>query len=380
MIRVLNVNHTLDPVKGGGTAERTRQMSRFLARAGVQCTVLAGASEFASADAAVTANLSFVTVPLLSRRFFIPLISGSALRRLVGEADVIHLMGHWSVLNALVYRVARQLRKPYVVCPAGALPIYGRSRLLKRLYNLIAGNRIVRNAKVRIAITDEEVGHFSAYGVAPQDVQIIPNGVDADDGADADPAAFRMKFGLGRQPFVLFMGRLNSIKGPDLLLTAFCALKNRFPDLHLVYAGPDGGMLRQLEEKVRAEGMAQRVHFLGYVGGTDKASAYCAASLLAIPSRQEAMSIVVLEAGIRKTPVLLTDQCGLNSVSTAGGKVVPATVEGIQHGLEELFGEPQALKPRGEALCDFVRENYLWSSIVTAYVTLYERLLHKSAA
>ncbi|MDB5825052.1 MAG: putative glycosyl transferase, group 1 family protein, partial [Herminiimonas sp.] len=166
-MHVLNVNHTLDPVTGGGTAERTIKMSQFLARAGVTCKVLAGSAGFDAARFPPQEKLRFVTVPLLSKRFFIPLISGARLRRLVDEADVIHLMGHWSLLNALVYRAARRLGKPYVVCPAGALPIYGRSRLFKRLYNLIVGNKLIRNASAKIAITEAERDHFRSYGIAP---------------------------------------------------------------------------------------------------------------------------------------------------------------------------------------------------------------------
>ena len=379
-MRVLNVNHTLDPVTGGGTAERTLQMSLHIARAGIYCTILSGKSSFDVATATTPEKLHFVTTPWISKRFFVPLLSWSKLRRLVEEADIIHLMGHWSVINASVYLFARWLRKPYVLCPAGALPIYGRSRLLKHFYNLVVGNRIVRNANAKIAITQDEVAHFNSYGVSSQDVRIIPNGVDADDYGDAAPGAFRTKFGLAEHPFVLFMGRLNSIKGPDLLLAAFCVIKDRFPDLHLVFAGPDDGMRPLLMAATQSAGIAERVHFAGYIGGPDKASAYRAASLLAIPSRQEAMSIVVLEAGIRKTPVLLTDQCGLNIISAHGGNVVPATAEGIAQGLLEMFSDPQSLKSRGESLCKFVRAHYLWGSIVQSYIGLYKQLLNKPAA
>lgn len=374
-MRVLNVNHTLDPVHGGGTAERTFQMSRFLASRGVECTVLTSAAGISPVRAAALADVNVVAVPVLWHRFSIPRVSLPLLNDLVSAADIVHLMGHWSPLNAMVYWAARRAGKPYVICPAGALPIYGRSRVLKRLYNVIAGKRIVRNASACIAISPDELDHFTAYGVAAHKVRVIPNGINPDDYADGDASTFRAKFAVGKHPFVLFMGRLNHIKGPDLLLRAFCALKNDFPEFHLVFAGPDGGMLKSLQDMTRGEGMMERVHFVGYIGGADKASAYRAASLLAIPSRQEAMSIVVLEAGITKTPVLLTDQCGLNDVAGFGGKVVPSTVEGIRKGLSEMLAEPASLAAKGERLGAFTRERYLWGSIVEAYISLYEQLL-----
>jgi glycosyltransferase involved in cell wall biosynthesis len=139
-------------------------------------------------------------------------------------------------------------------------------------------------------------------------------------------------------------------------------------------------MLSDLRGKVHDQGLADRVHFLGYLGGSDKAAAYAAAGLLAIPSRQEAMSIVLLEAGIRKTPVLLTDQCGMNIVAEFGGKVVASTAYGLTCGLQEMLSDAEDLKRRGEQLADFVRTHYLWNSVVLAYIAQYDALLGKRAA
>ena len=74
-------------------------------------------------------------------------------------------MGHWTILNALVYVICRRTRTPYVVCPAGSLPIFGRSKAIKRLYNWLVGRRIIGDAARCIAISVEEIEHFSDYGV-----------------------------------------------------------------------------------------------------------------------------------------------------------------------------------------------------------------------
>ena len=378
-MRVLNVNHTLDSVHGGGTAERTFQISRFLARAGVDCTVLTTAAGMDPRRTAELAGVTVVAVPLLFRRFFVPRPALAEFHRLVSHADVVHLMGHWTLLNAVIYWFSRRLRKPYVVCPAGALPIFGRSRLLKQLYNRVVGRSIVQNASACVAITEDEIAHFAQYGVTADRIRVIPNGINAEDFSKSDPEGFRARFGLGSHPLVLFVGRLNPIKGPDLLLQAFLMVKNRFPDHHLVFAGPDGGMLGTLRQTTRAAGMDDRVHFIGYLGGMDKASAYRAATLLAIPSRQEAMSIVALEAGINGVPVLLTDRCGFNAVEGRGGKVVGATAEDIATGLGELLAAPAKLKEMGKSLNEFTRERHLWGTVVRGYITLYDQLTSRGS-
>lgn len=375
-MKILNVNHLLDPVTGGGTAERTFQMSRFLAEAGTDCSILTTDIGLTAERMDALQGIEVLAFSCLSKRFYIPRCSYRQIRKLIQGVDIIHLMGHWTFLNAIVYFIARRLRKPYVVCPAGALPIYGRSKVFKSIYNLVVGKRIMDNAAGYIAITADELPQFQTYGIDPDRVVIIPNGVDGTDYISSDDSGFRKKYGLGSEPFILFVGRLNSIKGPDLLLKAFAQLKDQTKDFHLVFVGPDGGMLTELKQSVAAFGVADRVHFIGYLGGVDKAQAYCAADLLVIPSRQEAMSIVALEAGISATPVLLTDQCGFDEVaSVGGGKVVTASVEGLQQGLLELLKNPHRLIIMGENLKKYVSEHFAWNSIVNNFLKLYRQLI-----
>jgi glycosyltransferase involved in cell wall biosynthesis len=175
------------------------------------------------------------------------------------------------------------------------------------------------------------------------------------------------------------MGRLNPIKGPDLLLEAFCSIAHKHPELHLVFAGPDGGLLGSLQKMTQERGLADRVHFIGYIAGRDKVEAYRAADLLVIPSRQEAMSIVVLEAGIVGTPVLLTNRCGFDEVATVGGgQVVAATAIDLAAGLDSLLADRTALKAMGERLQARVRQNFTWEVIVGRFQDLYQLILART--
>lgn len=378
-MRVLNVNTMLDPVSGGGTAERTFQLTRSMARAGTECAVLTLDGSLAPERVESLAEARVLTLPLLWGRYDVPKVSFSSLekvRAVVEGSDVVHLMNHWSLLNAMVYLLARRLGKPYVVCPAGALPIYGRSKRLKMVYNRLVGNGIIRNAAGHVAITAGEIPHFEAYGVEAGRVSVIPNGVDPADYRAKDDAGFRQRHGLGAAPFILFVGRLNRIKGPDLFLEAFALAKDELPGHLLVFAGPDEGMLPELRRTVAGSGLGDRVRFVGYLRDEEKSRAYHAADLLVVPSRQEAMSIVALEAGICGTPVLLTDRCGFDEVGSAdGGRVVPASVEGLRTGLVELLGDPARLAWMGENLRRLAQDRYTWDSAVEEYLKLYERIL-----
>lgn len=379
-MKILNVIMSLDPINGGGTAERTFQISKFLAKAGVGCTVLTTNLGLTPERIKSLDGVDVIPLPCLFKRFYIPKFSYREIKHIVESVDIVHLMGHWALINALVYFVARRLKKPYVVCPAGELPIYGRSKFLKMFFNKIIGKKIILNAKKHIAISTNEIIQFQTYGVNLDKISVIPNGIDPEQFVRHDDQNFRSKFGLGAHPFILFVGRLNYIKGPDLLLKAFCNIKDVLQDYHLVFVGPDEGLLSSLKKIAAAYDIEDRVHFIGYLGGDNKSQAYYASELLVIPSRQEAMSIVVLEAGITGTPVLLTVQCGFMDIERSdGGLVVESSVNALQLGLIELLKNPAELKKRGGNLKKYINDHFSWEIIIDKYQKVYKEILNKYA-
>lgn len=377
-MKVLNVFMSLDPITGGGGTERTVQMSLFLAKNAIECNILTTDYGLTSERIKALGGVNIIALPCLFQRFYVPKFSYKQLKDIIRSVDIVHLMGHWTFLNALVYIVLHALKKPYLICPAGTLPIYGRSKIIKMFYNWLIGNKIILNAKGYIAVTKGEVPQFQSYGVSSSKISIIPNGINPSEFKEADTIGFRKKYGLGDKPFIMFMGRLNHIKGPDLLLEAFCNIKDDLKDYDLLFVGPDGGMLSSLKDTVMKLKVDKRVHFISYLGGIDKSQAYHAADVLVIPSRQEAMSIVVLEAGATGTPVLITDQCGFNEVSSInGGMVTRATIEGLQEGLINILKDTVKLKSMGENLYQYTLQNFSWDVIINKYIDLYENAIGK---
>lgn len=377
-MNVLNVCSNFDPVYGGGEAERTFQMTRFLNLAEASCRVLTIDTGLSEQRKQSLGEGAVIALPCLLRRFYVPKVSFAYIKRLIDESDVIHLIGHWTILNALVYLAVRKSQKPYVFCPAGALSIFGRSVVLKKIYDYVVGAKIVQNASACIAITTAERDYFISLGVDPEKIMVLPNGVAESDFVSQNTYAFRKKYMLGDRPFILFVGRLNLIKGPDLLLEAFCSIKDKIRDVDLVFAGPDGGLLKQLRLLAESQGMKDRIHFVGYLGGAEKSDAYHAAQLLVVPSRQEAMSIVAIEAGICGTPVLLTDQCGFDQIEEIGGGwVVAASVEGVKQGLLKVMRQRELLKPAKLNIRKLVKEYFTWDTVVHSHINLYY-LLNKA--
>jgi glycosyltransferase involved in cell wall biosynthesis len=377
-MRVLNVVSVLSGREGGGNAERTVQLSRALAERGTTCTVLTLDIGDPLGRFGQLAGARLVVARCLNRRFQIPWPAWHLVRELVGQADVVHLMGYWSLLGVMVQATARKEGVPYVICPAGALPLFGRSQWFKRFFNLVFGQRLIKRANGWIAVTRSELPDFAAYGVSQDRVVVIPNGVVESDleipeGTDIHWAS---DIPLGRR--LLFMGRLNSIKGPDILLEAFGRVAALFPDVQLVFAGPDEGMGAMLERQAYALGLGDRVKFAGYVSGIAKAAAYRAACLLVIPSRLEAMSIVAVEGGVCGTPVLMTDQCGLDDLrEVEPGLVVPASADGLAAGLILALEDPGRLVDWGKRWQALVRERFLWRDLGRQFEVQLERIARR---
>jgi glycosyltransferase involved in cell wall biosynthesis len=379
-MRVLNVVSIFSAREGAGNAERTAQLTRAIQSGDVSCTVLTldiGRPEDRVAD---IAGASLIVLPCLSSRFQIPRGGWRKVVAAVRDSEVVHLMGYWTVLGAMAYLAARRHGVPYVVSPAGALPIFGRSRWLKRIYNLIVGRSLIRHASGWIAVTTAEFPHFEAYGIPRSRVTVISNGVWESDFPMGDGDEFFRATGISRGPFVLFVGRLNPIKGPDLLLEAFGQLAEEFPEFRLVFAGPDEGMQAVLEARIRDLGLSDRVIFCGFVSGQMKMAAYKAARLLVVPSRSEAMSLVAVEAGICGTPVLMTDQCGLNELGKVSpGLIVAASIDGLTAGLRFALANPVRLAEWGEGWRSIVRERFLWRNLAKQFTSLLEEVAYKKA-
>ena len=242
----------------------------------------------------------------------------------------------------------------------------GRSKWLKWLYNFLVGKRIVSNAQAVIAVAQSDLQHFKNLGINESKIKIIPNGISPEDYQITTSKNLNIP-----TPFILFLGRLNHIKGPDLLLEAFGKAANTLKNYHLVFAGPDDGMQTTLQAKITALNLSHRVHFLGYIGGEEKAQLLHHAAILAIPSRSEAMSIVVLEAAMTKTPFLASNQCGLNEIAKCGGGIiVEPTIDDINKGLIAILSEKYNLQEMGQKLYEHVDNTYTWDIIVEQYITL----------
>jgi D-inositol-3-phosphate glycosyltransferase len=181
---------------------------------------------------------------------------------------------------------------------------------------------IAQQADLLIASTSDEGEELvNSYGASPDRVFIVPPGVDLATFRPLDRVESRRKIGYsGGGPLLLFVGRLERLKGVEIAIRALALLKGRaYPDLRLLIVGEDSRDGDE-SEKDRLMSVASslevrdHVDFLGSVAHHELPYFYSAADACVMPSYSESFGLVALEAQACGSPVVASGVPGLRSV------------------------------------------------------------------
>ena len=190
----------------------------------------------------------------------------------------------------------------------------------------------------------------------------------------ADPGSIKKQYGIGPlDPTVLFCGRLEWQKGPDLLVEAIPAVLRAHPAAKFVFAG-DGGMRGQLERRVHQLGVAHAVRFLGHRNGNEIIRLLKMTETVCVPSRNEPFGIVVLEAWSARKPVVVSQVGGPNEYVTHeenGLKIFPHPGS-VVWGLTTLFSNFDRARWMGHNGRRVVETRFTWDKIVEQTLAVYD--------
>lgn len=302
--------------------------------------------------------------------------------------DVLHVHSLWRLVPTLAADASRQIGRPYLIAPHTAMSPWALSqkRTKKTLARWLIWNRIWHGAAGFHALNDLEAAEIrDCLGAKAPPVFVVPNGVSLTEfpgpSATTVPAALRSVLSApdGGAPFVLFLARLHTMKGPDLLLEAFAQLAAAHPRLQLVYAGPDFGMLAQLRARVAVHALAGRVHFVGLVSGAERHWLLNNAVCVCQPSRDEGFSLSILEALACARPVVISDRCKFPQVATTGaGIVVPLSTAQLGAALDAYVSDPVRRARDGRRARTLIEHSYDLETIARLTEQMYAEALARS--
>ena len=175
---------------------------------------------------------------------------------------------------------------------------------------------IVDGATRLIANTSTEAAELeSLYGADPRTVDVVAPGVDLQVFSSRNPDAARARLGVPRGVFhIVFAGRIQRMKGPQVLIRAAAELHARRPDipLHVTVLGAGSGAeVLDLQPLADSLGLGGRVSLHPPVDAPALADWFRAADVVAVPSFSESFGLVALEAQACGTPVLAANVGGL---------------------------------------------------------------------
>ena len=205
-----------------------------------------------------------------------------------------------------------------------------------------------------VSTEHEKQDILGLYGSSPQRIQVIPAGVDLDLFEPVERPAARRSLGLNGQRTILYVGRVQPLKGLDILLNAVAMLEDR-ADVRLLIVGGRPGEDSEMERLKTLSGelgISEIVTFTGAVAQAQLPDYYSAADVFVLPSHYESFGLAALEAMACGTPVVASRVGGLTSVVDDGktGYLIPwRCPEPFAQRLDMLLANPRLREAMGGA-------------------------------
>lgn len=249
---------------------------------------------------------------------------------------------------------------------------------------IIAEQQVVRSADRLIANTVHEAVELrDLYGAEPVRTDVVRPGVDLRVFRPADGrSAARTRLGLPPDAFIpLFVGRIQPLKAPDVLLRAVAELLAQAPSMRgrlLVpvvggLSGPSDGGPRSLRQLASELGILDVIRFEPALPQGQLAHWYRAANILVVPSRSESFGLVALEAQACGTPVLAAEVGGLPTAVWDGvtGLLVPGH-EPADYARKLLWAatRPELADPMGQAATRHA-QGMSWQAVANGTLRVY---------
>ena len=314
-MRILRILPSIDPANGGPVEGAIKSAELFRAL-GHSTTI----STFDSVEARFSTP-GICHAPLgrgIGKYGFNPRAT-TRIRDLAADHDVSIIHGLWQY-HTMAAHHALVGRYPYIIFPHGMLdPWFNRTypikAIKKNIYWRLGDYRAIRDASA-VCFTTETERLLARTSFRPYCARefIVNYGTTAP--PKLSPLHRTAFLGTCPQaqvrPYLLFLSRIQSKKGCDMLIRAFATIAHLKPSLLLIIAGPDQeGWTKELKAIAESTGIGNRILWPGMLTGDAKWGAFYGAEAFCLPSHQENFGIAVAEALACGLPVLISDQVNI---------------------------------------------------------------------
>ena len=372
-LKIAMLGHKRIPSNEGGVEVVVEALCARMAALGhsVTCYNRAGhhvsGAEHELPAGSVYRGIRLVTVPTLERKGFAAVISSffAAVRSAFGSYDVVHIHAEGP---AFFCWLPKLFGKRVIVTVHGL--DWQREKwnggIASKFIHL--GERVAVRFADEIIVLSENVRQYflDTYGRA---TRFIPNGVSAP--TLESPRLIADKWGLQKDGYILYLGRIVPEKGETYLIEAFKQVKT---DKKLVIAGGSSDTERYLRQLQNLAAGDDRILFTGFVQGKLRDELYSNAYVYTLPSDLEGMPLSVLEAMSYGNCCLVSDipECA-EVVEDKAVLFRKSDVDNLRQKLQTLCDQPEMAAQYKANAAEFILNKYGWDDVVDKTLALYRR-------
>lgn len=292
------------------------------------------------------------------------------------DVCIVHTV--WNPVASAAAWACRRRRVPYILSPHGMLNrvCLARHSYRKRVYTKAVEYKTIAGAARMRFLNEHEANASGASWLSMPRSVIIPNGVTTEDISRETGFPEQMT----NHRIVLYAGRLHGIKRLDLQAQAMTRVLRNRPDVLWVLIGPDDGEWEKVSALVKANGIEDKVKWLGPISGKRRLKMMQQAAVVLLTSDHEGQSMVVNEALSVGVPLVVTETVNAPEVGACGaGLVVSQTVNEIAQALEKILDSAADADMRKAGIL-YAAHALSWQIIANQFVDVFQQVLSSHTA
>lgn len=299
----------------------------------------------------------------------------------IKKADVIHIQSIFSAPTPISLFFANKYKKPILLSSRGQIGSWSikngskfKKTWLKWFIKPFA-NKIVWHATAE----EEKKDILSIFPNAK--VEVISNGIEYD--------IFQKSSILSKQEFIkkytnleldvdkiiISMGRLQKVKGFDILIDSFYKVLEQYPKAKLFIAGQDEGEKENLKQQIHKLNLEDKTFLIGAINGQDKIDFLANSDLFVLPSHNENFGNVYVESLATGTPIIASKNTPWSEVEKANcGRWINNSIEETSQAMIEMLGKDRELmRINSKKLV----KKYDWINIAKQFKNVFDEMLDK---
>ena len=306
-----------------------------------------------------------------------PLKLNAYLKKHIKEFDIVHIHEHRHTLAILTHSYCKKNNISYIIQAHGSVLPFFQKEKLKEIFDKLWGFNILHDASKVFALTEVEKEQYLKMKVKSENIEIVPLGVDLKEYSNLpEKGKFRYKFNISNEDILLiFVGRINKIKGLDLLVKSFKKLSENNPKLKLAIVGSDNGYLSTLKDLINDLNLNETVILTGPLFNSDKLEGLVDCDIFVMSSKYESFTTSGLEAMACGKPLVLTKNNHIhNWVNENTGLSCEDNEESLSNAINTLIDNEKLREIYGKNGKDLITNKYNWDIIYRQIIDIYSKL------